>query len=144
MERRTDWVAVLALVLAVPTAAAVLIRGVLFWRERSRATISVRSVAMDGIGMRSEKALVLHNEGPATATLTKVELVDAAKDPGDPLYAWRDYELRGGVELLPGEEHAVSLSLTYGTPWPLSIQLTWVDGRRGEQSRLRVVSLPAV
>jgi hypothetical protein len=126
--------------LAVPTAIAVLVRGILYLRERTSAAITMFVVRDSPTRPHPGSTLIVKNEGPGSACITNLEHLEPGGNDFIARY-WSDYA-SSGVELLAREEHYVPLTMTFGTPWPIRVRVTWSDGRRSTRSRVRVLSLP--
>jgi hypothetical protein len=91
-----------------------------------------------------ELYVVVQNLGPGGASLREVVALNRPLTEKHLLGHGPDELLPGGtVELLPGEAHYVPLNLYPGTPWPVEICITWLDGSKtGEKQRSRALVAP--
>jgi hypothetical protein len=88
----------------------------------SRISFQLRS------GTNHRTFLHIKNLGPGTAQVTAIEV------PSDPK-ALTQTDLPLPMELLPDEEAFMQAFTHWGTRWPMTVTVTWLDGLPGEQTR---------
>lgn len=136
----TSWVAIVALVLAVPGTIAVITRWLVDARKARAARLSIFVLQGDSSHFRTYN-IVIRNEGPSPARLVDVHGVDMTPNTRRRILGDWDQYSSAGVELHAGEEHYVTFDAFGGIPWPVTIRTTWADGRRGTHERTRVLSV---